>query len=369
MKILSQRDPRWAGVKIGRSNETVGRKGCLITDNSAITDYIGNFKDPGVLAQLLDFTAAGLLLWQSIEKAGLDFVYRFYSRDDAKILKAFADPDQFVVLEVNHNHWLWLIGVVGGYKVMDPYYGDVIRITQRNYKITGFAILEKQDPDEWTTGDAPNDEKPIVAGDSPSFASLPFGSRFVDLSHWNEVVDLSKTKAAGYRGAIHKCSQGTDNKDSAYIENKKKIRDIDWAFGAYHYAEAKDPMNESEWFLKNIGEIGNGDELMLDYETYARPDADDWCLAWLNHVTGITGKKPILYTYHGMLIKYGFKKVAAAGYKLLAARYGLQEQRPNKRYQPNTGAFGKMWAWQFCSQGSVPGINKRVDLNVVMNNN
>lgn len=366
MKILSQRDSQWADIRIGHSSETVGKKGCLITDNSAITDFIGHFKDPGWLAQNLDFTAAGLLLWGSIIKAKLDFVYRFYSQDDTKIRKAFADPDQFVVLEVNHNHWLWLLGVVGGYRVMDPYYGDVINIAQRGYKITGFAILEKQDEDEWTVGDTPNDESPIVAGDSPIFASLPVGSKFVDLSHWNDIVDLLKTKAAGYKGAIHKCSQGVSNKDSAYIVNKKIIREIDWAFGAYHFAEAGDPIKEAKWFLQNIGEIRNGDELVLDYETYARADADDWCLKWLDFVAGMTGKNPLLYTYHGILNKYGFTKVAKAGYKLWAARYGLQEQTPNKKYQPNTGAFGKMWAWQYCSQGLIPGINKRVDLNIIV---
>ena len=365
MKILNQRDPAWGNIKIGQSQRTVGSDGCLITDESAITNEINNYHDPGWMAQNLDFTPDGLFIWASIIKVKLDFVYRFYIQDDKKIKKAFADPDQYVVLQVDKKHWIWLVGVKGGYRIMDPYYGDVIPITKRYKKITGFAILEKQDEDEWTTGDEVNEEDPGMSGSSPDFLSLPIGSRFVDISHWNDIVDLAKTKSAGYRGAIHKCTQGISNKDSAYLINKNRIKEVDWAFGAYHYADAGDWAKEADWFLRNLGEIGSGDVLVLDYETYARPDADDWCLKWMNFVKEKTGKSPLLYTYHGLLNKYRFPKVAGAGYKLWAARYGLQEQNPNPKYKPATGAFKKIWAWQFCSSGSVPGINKRVDLNIV----
>jgi len=365
MKILNQRNALWANIKLKKSNETVGKRGCLITDNSAITAEIGNYHDPGWLAQHLDFTLQGLFIWASIIKVKLDFVYRFYSRDDVKIKKAFADPDQFIVMQVDNYHWVWLIGVIGGYRVMDPYYGDVIYWTKRYKKITGFAVLEKQDEDEWTTEDEANEEKPVVIGESIDFMSLPKGSKFADLSHWNEIVDLSITKGFGIKGIIHKCSQGVSNKDNAYIVNKARIRELDMAFGAYHFANAGDPIKEADWFLKNIGEIKSGDVLVLDYETYARADANDWCLKWLDYVAGMTGKEPVLYTYSGMLNYYKFSKVPKAGYKVWAARYGLQEQEPNENYLPLLGNFGKMWAWQYCSFGEVPGINKRVDLNII----
>jgi|GEM_PF-2386538 lysozyme len=366
MKILSQRNPEWADVQIGKSTETVGRKGCLLTDNSAITDYIGHYRDPKWMAQNLDYTKEGLFIWASITRAKLDFVYRFYSWDDVKIRKAFKDPDQFIVIQVDSKHWVWLIGMAQGYRVMDPWYGDIINLFDRYRKITGFAILERQDEDEWTTGDEANSEESVIAGDSIDFLALGRGTKFVDLSHWNEIVDLSRTKSAGYKGAIHKCSQGISNKDSAYIQNKARIRELDMAFGAYHFADAGDPIKEADWFLKNIGEMKHGDLLILDYETYARADADDWCLKWMNYVKEKTGHAPLLYTYHGLLNHYQFPKVAKAGYRLWAARYGLQEQEPNEKYKPTTGAFGKMFAWQYCSQGEVPGINKRVDLNIIV---
>jgi GH25 family lysozyme M1 (1,4-beta-N-acetylmuramidase) len=368
MKILSQRDSSWANVKIGKSNETVGKSGCLITDNSMITHYIENYRDPAWMAKNLDFTDDGYLYWQSLVRVKLDFVYRFYYRDDTKIKKAFADPDQFIVLQVDNYHWIWLVGVVGGYKIVDPYYGDIIYWNKRYKKITGFAILEKQDEDELTENDDVNEEESIISGDSPDFLALEKGDKFLDISHWNSIEDLSKTKSAGYKGIIHKCSQGTSNKDSAYIANKSIIRDLEFAFGAYHFSNAGDFANEAEWFVKNIGEIRNGDIIVLDYEIYARSDADQWCLNWMNYVKKITGlsmDRIILYTYHGMLNKYKFDKVAKAGYKLWVARYGLQEQEPNKKYKPSTGSFDKAWGWQYCSQGEVPGINKRVDLNII----
>lgn len=364
MKILSQMFSGWHDILIGKSTETIGRKGCLITCISMITDYIGQYLNPGELAHTLDFTPNALLIWASVTKVKLDFVYRYYQRDDVKIKKAFKNPDQFIVLQVNNNHWVWLIGISGGYKVADPYYQDIIYLSKRRYKITGFAVLEKQDEDEWTENDQPNEENPDIAGQGVDFLGLESGTKFLDLSHWNVVEDLSKVKSAGYKGIIHKCTQGISNKDSKYIENKKRIKELEFAFGAYHYANAGDPIQEAEWFLKNTGELQNGDIIVLDYETYAREDADDWCLRWMDYVYKKTGKKPILYTYHGMLNKYKFTKVAKS-YKLWAARYGLQEQEPNEYYKPATGAFQKAWAWQYCSVGSVPGINKRVDLNII----
>lgn len=364
MKILSQMFYGWHDILIGKTSETVGRKGCLITCISMITDYIGRYTNPGELATTLDFNPDAKLIWDSVKKVGLDFVYRFYSRDDIKIKRAFNNPDQFVVLQVNNNHWVWLIGISGGYKVADPYYGDTPYLSKRRYKITGFAILEKQDDDEWTENDKPNEEE-NTNSDGIDFLSLPKGTKFIDISHWNEIVDLSRTKSAEYKGAIHKCTQGISNKDSNYIVDKERIRSVDMAFGAYHFANAGNVEQEANWFLRNLGDIRKGDVLVLDYETYVREDADDWCLRWLDYVSEKTGKKPLLYTYHGMLNKYKFSKVAKAGYKLWAARYGLQEQEPNEYYKPATGAFQKMWAWQYCSQGEVPGINKDVDLNIV----
>ena len=364
MKILSQMFSGWHDILIGKTNETVGRKGCLITCISMITDFIGRYVNPGELAQLLDFTDSALLYWNSVTKAKLDFVYRFYYRDDVKIKKAFNDPDQFVVLKVNNNHWVWLIGMSGGYKVADPYYGDIIYLSKRKYKITGFAILEKQDEDEWTENDKPNIHD-VDVSKSIDFLSLKKGTKFVDISHWNVVQDLSKVKSFGIKGIIHKCTQGISNKDSNYIINKPRIRKLKFALGSYHFANAGDPIQEADWFINNIGEVKDGDILVLDYETYAREDADDWCLRWMDYVHEKTGKKPILYTYHGMLNKYKFTNVAKAGYRLWAARYGLQEQEPNEYYKPTTGAFQKAFAWQYCSQGEIPGIEKNVDLNVI----
>jgi hypothetical protein len=125
MKLLNQRNGEWSDIKIGNSKRTVGSDGCLITSESSVTDEIGNYHNPGWMARNLNFTLDGLFIWSSITKVGLDFVYRFYSQDDIKIKKAFADPDQFIVLQVNNNHWVWLVGVGGGYKIMDPIDGTI----------------------------------------------------------------------------------------------------------------------------------------------------------------------------------------------------------------------------------------------------
>lgn len=145
---LSQRDPKWRYKKIGQSNLTIGNYGCLITDISMFSDWYGKYRDPAWMSKNLQFTQGGLLIWKSIDssKLPMKFVYRYYTKNDAKIREILASRDGVCLLQVNSNHWVALVGYsrLYGYRVADPFYGDVIYLNKRGYRITGFAELTRK---------------------------------------------------------------------------------------------------------------------------------------------------------------------------------------------------------------------------------
>lgn len=151
MKILKQSDPRWSLEKIGESNTTIGKDGCLITCLSMLSDWYGQYESPAWLARSLDFTPDGKLLWKSI-RPPMRFVYRYYRRYDHKIKEILLSQDNAVVLQVPFKglftttpHWVVLIGFSRylGYKIADPYDGKIKWLSKSYKDITGFGEVTR----------------------------------------------------------------------------------------------------------------------------------------------------------------------------------------------------------------------------------
>jgi len=144
MIILSQKDPRWGGKTIGKSNSTIARFGCTITSLSMLSDWYGCFKDPAWMAKNLQFLT-DLIIWQSIEKVlCFKFVWRYYKLNEEKLLEALKGKDTSALIQVNNNHWVVGIKKVPlmGYWTADPYSG-----TRRFYKtnqISGFTTFTRK---------------------------------------------------------------------------------------------------------------------------------------------------------------------------------------------------------------------------------
>jgi hypothetical protein len=147
----SQRDKKWAAVKMGKSNSTIGDYGCLITDLSGLSAWYGKHLRPDELAKKLSFTENGLLLWNSIDAVlPFKFVYRYYQRDDAIIKKALFSKNDAVILEVQwgkSKHWVTAVGwsLIRGYRVADPWIGEYIDLKKSQFPtITGFAVVTRK---------------------------------------------------------------------------------------------------------------------------------------------------------------------------------------------------------------------------------
>jgi hypothetical protein len=152
--MLSQRDPRWAGHKIGSTQEIIGQYGCTLT---CLAQVLGS--RPDAVADKL-YQVSGLsgayIIWQKLDVAfpDLHFVWRDYAYSQSAVDRTIASQG-FCLVEVDfdHNprspgrHWI-LLTKDGS---LDPWTGGL-----KEYPLkTGYAIIEKRKPE-------PIPEPPII---------------------------------------------------------------------------------------------------------------------------------------------------------------------------------------------------------------
>lgn len=143
---LSQRDSRWANVKIGKSNVTVGEKGCTITSICmALEKLRGYAANPGDAAYFWKFTADGKIIWNDSHFEGAKFIWRGYDADWSKISEFVMDENKAAIVAVNNStHWLFVEGFTDGtIEIIDPIDGQRYEGLPDKYKICGYALFEK----------------------------------------------------------------------------------------------------------------------------------------------------------------------------------------------------------------------------------
>lgn len=145
---LSQRDPRWANVKIGDTNLTIGRWGCTITSLCMLAEYFGEKVTPDKVARVPGlFNKDGKIIWANLNRIfkKFKFVERVYGRNDAKINNALAGKNTGCILEVDNNsHWVMPVRgtyVAKGYMAADPYTGKPCSVLEDYRNITGSAFF------------------------------------------------------------------------------------------------------------------------------------------------------------------------------------------------------------------------------------
>lgn len=149
MKILSQRDPAWAALKLGASQLTIGRYGCTTTAMSMLTDYFGNYGSPAEIAAHKGWytkpgekPGPGLVKWTSLNFKAMKFARRLYGHNAGAIKASLQDPDGAVILEVaNGSHWVVALGydMLGRMKIADPWTGKRTNMSDYGNDITGSA--------------------------------------------------------------------------------------------------------------------------------------------------------------------------------------------------------------------------------------
>lgn len=181
-------------------------------------------------------------------------------------------------------------------------------------------------------------------------------AKIYDLSHY-QVVDWKKFKADC---VIAKCTEGTSYVDATYADKKKHCQAMGILFGAYHFARGLDAKKEAKWFLKNVGDIVEGELLALDYEIHLT-DPVTWCDDFLKAIYDIVGFRPLIYLNSSTESSFNWSKVAKNN-GLWLANYGNNDGRGH--------AFPELKNWkaivlhQYTSAGIASGIAGRVDVNL-----
>lgn len=188
----------------------------------------------------------------------------------------------------------------------------------------------------------------------------------IDVSHWQGDIDWVQVAGAGKSFAIAKATEGVGYKDDKYDQNKAAAMANGLKFGAYHFARPEnDPVQEADWFVNNSAYEHGMLIPTLDLErTGGRGPTGltNWTKAWLARVDERLGVKPMIYMSPSFWRTNlnDTRWFADNGYEVLwIAHWNVANPAP-----PAENWGGKGWTfWQYTSDGRVPGISGRVDLN------
>lgn len=202
----------------------------------------------------------------------------------------------------------------------------------------------------------------------------------IDVSHHQGSVDFKQVAASGQRFAIAKATEGVNYVDPRWLENWRKLRDLDGEIyrGAYHFARPssvggeRDGRAEALDFCKALkaggGYLAGALPPALDFEEYSESDAKDnipWIRAFIMTVEDELGRSPMIYTGANIWASEVGNTDEFVHLPLWLVNYTRRSEPPRLARMP-WGEF-TFWQWsgggQFAYGPRVPGVRGVVDLN------
>ena len=193
----------------------------------------------------------------------------------------------------------------------------------------------------------------------------------IDVSKWQGDINWSMVRAAGKKFTIAKATEGVGYKDGKYERNKAGAMGEGIAFGAYHFARpdlnggTTGGAEEADWFVDTAGYANGMIIPTLDLERAGNlTDAQliEWVKAWVGRVYERLGVRAMIYASPSFWRDHvgNTRWFADNGYAMLwVAHWGVTSPS-----LPASNWGGRSWTfWQYTSDGLVPGIEGRVDLN------
>jgi len=188
------------------------------------------------------------------------------------------------------------------------------------------------------------------------------GNSVVNLSHYDLMrPDFAQMKAAGIVGVIHEATYPRFVRDSYYGTRQNAATRAGLLWGAYHFADATDPIRQAEFFLNTVESQMRGPSLrpqgvllVLDFEKNGHYPGGtmrvDQAVTFVERIRQRTGKYPGLYgsEYRLRQVLFG-PKVTAAQRRTLSncwlwiANYHFQPQ--------NTAPWSHWTLWQYTGDG------------------
>lgn len=197
----------------------------------------------------------------------------------------------------------------------------------------------------------------------PDFgASLPEYHQVmgIDVSHHQGHInwDLALKMKIG-RDSVQfvylKLTEGIDFKDKHAEKNLQALQKSGISHGVYHfYSPSKSAIRQARFFANNCPKTTL--KPVLDIELQGKLSATalvDSITVFLREVNEILGVNPIIYTYESFYSDFFMKSALEKEWFWIA------------NYTGKSKAFKKAntVAWQFTDQGTIDGIEEKVDLN------
>jgi len=187
---------------------------------------------------------------------------------------------------------------------------------------------------------------------------MPIHVNGIDLSGWQDPVDFSAVRAAGYSFVYAKCTEGAEFVDGTYDRKKQQANAVGLLFGAYHFVDWNaSAQSQAELFLANAT-LGKGDLVpMIDCEGVPGISAAR-CIATISTISqaiaAAAGRLPAIYLDPDFWKSYLGSTDGFSGHPLWLAQYAKQMQ--------SLGSWEPTF-WQFSNTGTVPGVEGDVDLD------
>jgi lysozyme len=186
----------------------------------------------------------------------------------------------------------------------------------------------------------------------------------VNMSHYDLMrADFGAMKSEGILGVIHEATYPPFVRDAKYFERQQAATRAGLLWGAYHYANATDPIRQADHFLNIVSSAWSqadplsrpsGILLVLDFEKNGHYPGGtmrvDQAVAFVERIRERTGKYPGIYSgeYH-MRKNFGSPKVSAAHKGILAKCWLWVANYSN---QPRATSPWDAWnMWQYCGDG------------------
>lgn len=190
-----------------------------------------------------------------------------------------------------------------------------------------------------------------------------------DVSHYqydHAPIDWQKVRDAGCWWGATKLTQSTGFRDATADTSRKGMHAAGFSHvGLYHWlSPSTDPKAQAAWFLSNLGELADGEFVLLDAEEIGV--SADLALTWCEAVEART-KRPVA-VYTGAFVAGGTiwrsTRVRTSSYGARPMALAAYTSESTARALPGVAAFP--WSsWQFSSSGPVPGVVGRCDMNRV----
>ena len=200
------------------------------------------------------------------------------------------------------------------------------------------------------------DQPTTVCGAGPTVNGM-------DVSYYDTSVDWSVAKAAGIDFAFIRVTDGTQYQDPKFAEFWAGARTAGVIRGAYQFFRpAEDPIAQADLMLSLMGPLQVGDlPPVLDVEVSGGLSTTDVAAnihAWVDHVTTVIGRAPIIYA--GL---YSWPEYTG-GADLTSSPLWLAQY--TTAACPDIPAPWTQWMfWQHSDTGTVDGVvSDQLDLNV-----